>query len=237
MMHTIDGKTFESFYDQESSALFSDFELRHCCFESCALSMTSVPSRRSTVRNVRLFDCAERGCRLDAAVLEDVLVSGLKTHGQLLQTFGAVFNKVSLRGKIDRLMISNDVLPSILMDETDRQSIIAKFRRANAEYYQNIEWAVDISGGQFKELDIRGIPAALIRRDPETQIVITRQIAEQGAWRELAFKETLWRTWIEHFLHTDESDTVLVAPKLHPKFRNYLDDIRLLREAGIAEAN
>lgn len=234
-MRLFENLTFENLYDQDSAARFSDLKFRRCQFASCGLSMTRDPAKRSTVRNVQLTDCSQRGCGLDCAILEDVLVDGLKTNGQLFQTFGAAFNRVVLRGEIDRMMISNDVLPSVLMDEARRRSEIVTFRAANAVYYRNVEWALDIRHGEFKELDIRGVPSHLIRRDPETQIVITREKALQGQWKELEFKESLWCTWINHFLQTEESSTVLVAPKRHAKFRNYLDDLRLLRVANVAE--
>src|SRR5262245_19174716 len=123
-MKMFNNNEFESFYDRESGAVFSDMQFSSCYFESCALSITGKPSNRSTVRNIRLLGCGQRGCRLDCALVENVLVDGFNTHGQLFQSWGAVFSRVTLRGKIDRLMISNDVFPSVLMDEVDRQTEI-----------------------------------------------------------------------------------------------------------------
>jgi hypothetical protein len=100
---------------------------------------------------------------------------------------------------------------------------------ANANFYDRVAWALDISEGEFKELDIRGIPAHLIRRDPETQFVLTREKALQGRWRDLEFQETVWYTWIAHFLKSGDSAVVLIAPKRHRKF------LQLLRAAGVAE--
>lgn len=236
-MRVFRDQEFQSYYDRDSAATFSDIEFCRCYFESCALSIARRPPDRSTIRNIRLLDCSQRGCRLDSAIVEDVLVDGLKTHGQLLQTWGAVFNRVVLRGKIDRLMISTDVFPSILMAEADRRREIDSFRAENAEYYRRVDWALDISQGEFKELDIRGVPTHLIRRDAETQVVVTRKKALEGRWKELEFRETLWRTWLEHFLQTEEPSTILAAPKRHVKFRNYLADLRLLQNSGVAEVD
>jgi len=132
-------------------------------------------------------------------------------------------------------MISNDVLPPILMDEEQRKTEIQAFHDANAQYYTNIDWALDISCGEFRELDIRGIPAHLIRRDAETQFVVRRESLSRNDWQNLPLNETLWLTTLHYFLQDGDPDVVLVAPKRHPKFRTYLEDLHILEKAGIAE--
>src|SRR6202021_28063 len=93
----------DAFADRDSTAVYEGLEFNRCYFQSYFLSLTSNPALRSTVRNVRLSECSQRGCTLYAAIVEDVLVDGFKTHGQLVRAHGAVFNRVVLRGKIDRL--------------------------------------------------------------------------------------------------------------------------------------
>jgi len=44
------------------------------------------------------------------------------------------------------------------------------FDEANAEYYSTVDWALDIGRGEFVELDLRSVPAHLVRRDPETEV-------------------------------------------------------------------
>lgn len=227
-------KEFHSFDfdDRNSGAVFSDVEFHNCYFQGCGISITRNPALRSSVRNVTLVNCSQRGCSIDTAVFEDVVVDGLKTHGQLLQCWAAVFNRVVLRGKIDRLMTSPAV--SAGLATADEQ---AAFDRANAEYYAAVDWSLDISQAEFKELDLRGVPARLVRRDPDTQVIVRRERALEGTWRDLAFHENLWPITISHFLETGEEDMVLVAPKRDPKFRQYLEDMNLLRKAGVAEAD
>ncbi len=218
-----------------TGAVHTDCEFRRCYFEGLSLSVTHDPRSRSTVRNIRLIDCSQRGCAVYSPIVEDVMVDGLNTNGQLLQVSGAVFKRVVLRGKIDRLMLSNEVFPSILIDEGERNRRIRAFKEANADYYRHVDWALDISQGKFKELDIRGVPAHLIVRDPETQMVVTRQKALEGRWRELQFNEGLFQISIHDLLQTDEPSTVLVAPKRHRKFQYYVKDLRMLQDAGVAE--
>ena len=221
---------FEDFTDRDSGAVLGDAEFHNCYFEGCALSITDDPERRCTIRNVRLTNCSQRGCSIDPAIIEDVLIDGFDTHGQPVQIWGAVFNRVVLRGKIDRMMIS-----SVVDVMGDKPHVQRAFDEANAEYYRNVKWALDISQGEFKELDIRGLPARLIRRDPETQVVVTREKAVEGKWRELPFRERLWATSLNLLLDFNLPDMVLVAPKRHRKFQDYVADLKLLQEAGVAE--
>lgn len=233
-MQIFQDQTFHRFVDDDSAALFSDIEFRRCHFKGCLVSITNKPNLRSTIRNVSVIDCTENGGSIGTAIVEDVLVQHLKAPG-LFQTFGAVFNRVVLHGRFERLMITNDVLPSVLMDEEDRQREIDAFRLANAEYYRNVDWALDISQGEFKEFEIRGIPSWLIRRDPETQVVVTKKrLLEGDDWRELAF-DGPWHVGFHLLLDSPCEDTIVIAPKRHRKFPLYMADLELLREAGIAE--
>lgn len=90
----------------------------------------------------------------------------------------------------------------------------------------------------MEEVDIRGVPARLIRRDPETQAVVTRERALGGGWRDLGVSALYWGEYIEYILECGDPDVVLVAPKAMAgkwMYRNLLEGLRLLREAGIAE--
>lgn len=224
-------QTFDGFDDRDSGAVFSDLEFRRCHFEGCTLSLTSKPSLRSTVRNVRLIECSETGMTLRSAIVEDVVVDDFKTHGQPFFIDGAVFKHVVLRGRIEDIVIS-----PLIGSSREWERPQPAFDKANAEYYRHVDWALDISQAEFKAFTFRGgIPVHLIRRDPETQVIVTRQKAIDGKWRELAYQDGLCKTSLDLFLKREDPATILVAPKRHRKFPNYLADLQLLREAGVAE--
>ncbi|HJQ38910.1 MAG TPA: hypothetical protein VKB93_17375 [Thermoanaerobaculia bacterium] len=228
-MKKYEGQEFLKLYD-DGGATFMDLEFVKCFFRSCALSITLDPKLRSTVRNVRLIKCQERGCSLWPAIVEEVLVEDFKTIG-LFQTWGAVFKHVTLRGKIGRIMASPFIAPSLATAEQQRA-----FDAANAEYYSNVDWALDISDAQFEgECDLRRVPAHLVRRDPETQVVITREKAMRGEWRKLDLSKTYWAGAIEGFLQEGDPDIVFVAGKRDRNFRDLLDGLKKLRDAGVAE--
>lgn len=220
---------FRAYYDRDSGQTFSDLEFRKCYFQSSAVSITRRPEMRSTVRNVKLVQCEQRGCALEAAIVEDVLVDGFKTNG-LFQTWGAVFKHVILRGTIGRIMISPAVATGTATSAQQRA-----FDDANAAYYATVDWALDISEAEFEEVDIRRVPARLIRRDPATQAVVTREKAMEGRWRTLDLAKTDWAGWIDLFLKDGDPDLVLVAPKRHRRYRDLLDGLKMLRDAGVAQ--
>jgi hypothetical protein len=228
-MRVFERQEFRRYYDQDSGAIFSDLEFRKCHFQSCVISMALDPRQRSTVRSVTLLGCEQRGCTLDAAIVEDVFVDGLKTNG-LFQAWGAVFKHVTLRGKIGRIMISPAVATGTATSAQQRV-----FNEANAAYYAGVDWALDISEAEFEEGEIQGVPAHLVRRDPATQVVVTREKAMQGHWRSLDLSKTHWATSIEFLLERGDCDVVLVAPKRHRKYRDLLEGLAALRNAGIAE--
>lgn len=229
MTQIFDRREFRSFHDRNSGKVYSDISFKYCRFISCTLSVTQNPRKRSLFRNIQLTGCEVTGCMVFPAIFEDVLVSSLKTH-TLLQTWGAVFKHVKLEGNIGDIMLSSLVDPL-----GEKPKVQAAFDQANARYYETVDWALDISEGRFVDCDIRGVPAKLIRRDPETQVVVTREKALAGEWKKLDLSRTYWGTAIEFLLNRGDPDVVLVAPKRYSKYPELLDGLKMLRDAGVAE--
>ena len=223
---------FRRFFDDDSRSVFEDVEFRHCSFESCVVSNTKDPALRSTVRRLQFIACDSSGFNsLGPAIIEDTTVDGLKVN-DVLQTWGMVFKHVILRGRIGPLMLSNCLCPT----STTTDAMQRAFEQANAEYYSTVDWALDISQAEFTEdCEIRGIPAKLIRRDPETQAVVTRERAMRGNWRQLGLEKTFWKVALEVFLESGDQNYVLIAPKRAKDFKHLLRGLQLLRDAGVAE--
>jgi hypothetical protein len=233
-MKRYENQTLERFYDRGSARVFQDLEFVRCNFYSSSISIASDPHLRSIVRHVRIQDCMVAASAIDNPIVEDVEVDGLLTGNSgnfLFQIFGAVFKHVVLKGKIGEIMFSEYAVPS----GTKRQH--EAFLAANAEYYRTVDWALDISEGEFSECDLRSVPAKLVRRDPETQVVVTRQSVLRGEWRDLDLSETYWPAAFQMFELGGRDDIVLVAPKRHRRFRQLLKGLHLLRKAGIALAD
>jgi hypothetical protein len=165
------------------------------------------------------------------AVVEDVLVDGLKTSG-LFQTWAAVFKHVTLRGKIDRSMFSPFFHPGY--PESQFQRVVA---HANADYYAGVDWALDIRDAEFKDFDCRGVPSRLVRRDPETQVMVTRERV-LGCGDAIRAGGPFWESWLKLFIQDGwYEDGVLVAPKRSPKLKELVTGLHQLRRHGVAEAD
>jgi hypothetical protein len=221
----------EGLDDFDSAKTFSNMRFENCEFIGCMFSSTMDFKLRSIARNIEFKNCSARGVGIGPGIIEDVLIDGLKVHGHL-QTEGAVFKHVTVRGSVNRLMITPYYDLYGRFPEVRRS-----FDNANAEYYEKIDWALDISEAKFNDCDIRGIPAKLIIRDNETQVVIKRQKVADGEWMKLDLSKTHWDTSISHFLDSQDEDCVLVAPKRNRKFKELLNGLKLLREAGFAESD
>jgi len=222
-------RLIRGFYDRNSGALFCDLEFVQCRFEHCFFGTLRDVTRRPTARKISLIDCDALSCTVRGSIIEDVRVNGLDSEGNLI-LWAPAFRHVTLTGRICDLIVNMDEDPAGEYDPCN-----AEFRKANAEFYATIDWALDISKAEFRDVDIRGVPAGLVRRDPETQVVIKRERVLQSAWRELDLSETHWATSIEWFLDRGEPDNVLIAPKRAHNFRKLLSGLRLLQRAGVAE--
>lgn len=230
--------TFDGWKRYNSGETYKDLQFIGCTFQSCSASLTA----EELSKRVRLIDAEFRACRIaacsvTAAIVEDVLVDGMKISG-LFQTWAAVFKHVTLKGKIDRVMLS----PFFSPEESPYFAPgkpPSKFRqmleKANADYYAAVDWALDISQAEFKDFDCRGVPSRLVRRDPETQIMVRRERV-MAAGDAAAAGGAYWHSWLKLFLQDNwYADAVLVAPKRSPRFKELLPGLKELRRVGIAE--
>jgi hypothetical protein len=225
------GQTFERFYEESGTSLIEDVTYSKCTFDCCRIGFTDTPRQRSLFRRVRLQDCKAIGCTLGPAIIEDTTIDGLKTNF-VTPSFGTLFKHATFQGKIGelRLNLSYRLFP----DDAAQEG----FDLSLHKFYENVDWALDISEGRFTEFSSCGIPARLFRRDPETQAVVTRARALDSYWRQKVpqgdFLSSILQT---HFTLFDDDDAVLVAPKgaKKKKFLQYLDGIKRLRDLGVAE--
>ncbi|MFI5381078.1 MAG: hypothetical protein ACHRHE_17410 [Tepidisphaerales bacterium] len=112
--------------------------------------------------------------------------------------------------------------------------IAQKFALARAEYYRQVDWALDIRDAYVMGLRIRGVPVHLIRRDPETQAVVSREQIVERRWASLDIGKSWWKPILEAEATRPGGDIVLVAPRLDESFDEQMEGIRRLRSAGIS---
>ncbi len=111
------------------------------------------------------------------------------------------------------------------------------FMNADKEFYRNVDWALDVSRAEYMELELHGVPAHLVRRDPNTQVVVKREriIETQDEWEAMELGGTPWQIALRSFLAVGFADQVLVAPKRGKDFAKWNEGLQRLRDAGIAE--
>lgn len=226
------GETFLQVRDRGDAVLLENMRFEDCVFSNCSLYMGKEIAKRSHVRNVEIKNCEDRGSHIGPAVLEDISINGLKI-GDLLIIWGAVFKHVKLSGPIGAIKINRQ---AHFMDRTDEMQ--KPFDVHRTQFYGSIDWALDISEARFREIDMHGIPARLIKRDPESQVVVKREKALMSGWREgLGPDNKLWPLCIKMFLRDGYEDTVLVAPLGASKKRRdlLLNGLQELRDVGVAE--
>jgi hypothetical protein len=217
-------KTFTDFF-LDGKANVADVEFTKCKFAHCLIMAADV-NNRATIQDVRLLNCSQERCLMQGPILRNVLVDGLNTKGQMPDILGAVFDRVTLRGKIDRLSIKPWVV---------ERSQRAAFEEANAELYKHVEWALDISQLDCKELDIKGVPVDLVRRDPETQGIVTYDRVAQGKWKGLPFQDGRVRIRLEDVEGRKFPGALILALTRDPDRKKVLADLDMLRKEGIAE--
>jgi hypothetical protein len=232
-MTSIVDKTFFAIRDAydwpwQRARVVEQVECIRCEFVGCSLSINAGPNRRTTVRDCVLKKCTVEGIGIDSAIIEETLVDDLRCRNTL-HMGGSVLKHVTLRGNMDRLMI----IPSPPLVSNRKQQ---EWHEANAHYYEQVDWALDITYARVKDLDLRGVPGHLVRRDTSTQALLSRHQAERGLWRYLAEDGNPWPTAIEWFLEDSPWDReVLVCPKRSPHFLRDWTALKRLRDIGVVE--
>lgn len=234
----IHDQAFQGWSEFDSGRTHSGISFVNCEFRRCVLALHERNlSLRPRVSNMQFKDCSEDGCQVIATIVEDVVIDGLKTSGHF-QTWAAVFKHVTLKGRIGPMMLG----PFFSAEESPYFAPgkpPSKFRqaldKANSDYYATVDWAIDIRDAEFEDFECQGVPSRLVRRDPETQIMVTRERV-LACGDAIAAGGKYWHGWLKLFLQDDfYKDAVLIAFKRSPKFKDLLAGIHQLRRAGVAE--
>jgi hypothetical protein len=224
-----ESRHFDAKHDRNSGRLIEDVELHHCTFTFCSLSITRDVRKRTIVRRVDAKDCFATACHVWGAIVEDVTVDGLLTT-DTLRVNAAAFRHVTLKGRIGRLLVSPALWPGTATLKEEQS-----FACANAEYYQGVDWALDIRDAEFEEAEIQGVPCNLIRRDPTSQVVVRREKVAEGTWRTLDLAATHWAQSLQFLLDDGFPEKLLIAPRRSPNYPKLVDGLAQLRDAGIAD--
>ena len=227
-MKVFERRKFEGFDERDTGAIFDGYLFSRCEFDDCLVSMATRPELRATIRNCQLIRCvAHQNCTINSSVVEDCVVDGLHTKAGPLFLHGVVFKHVVIRGAIGRIIIAPAIARGGGLD--------AAFLEANHAYYRDVDWALDLTMCNAAELELSMVPGHLVRRDPTTQILVTRDRALATDWRGVDMAATAYDTAIGRMLDEGRESEVLVAPRRHKNFMMHIAVQKRLRDAGIAE--
>jgi hypothetical protein len=226
-------QNFERVRDLNSAAVFDDMEFRECRFDGARVSLASSPENRSTFRGIRLFGCTHVGCAVGPAIIDNVLIEGLAGR-ELLIANACAYRHVVLRGSVGDIKFCRRV-PSVSGPVGMLSRRQAKFDEANAEFYSNVDWALDISDAEFNSGEVEGVPVHLVRRDRSTQFVVRSSAIHACRWREVDLSGTYWPALLTAYDLKRTGDVILVAPKAAPDFERLLAGLVRLRDAGVAD--
>jgi hypothetical protein len=226
-MKSIFGGEFEARFEGKA---IEGYELTNCSFLNCVLAPPATPGDRALIRNVTIRNAKHRSGSIFGAVLEDVHVSGLGRLGRSpFFLWAPAFRHVTLEGKLSSIMINKEFQ---VFDNLDQPA----WDQANREFYASVDWALDISLAEFQGgFRVDAVPGHLVRRDEETQILVSRKNLSQTDWRSLDWDGSSFQISIDRFLKDGLYDeTVLVAPKRAKHFQEDLRTLEILRREGLA---
>ena len=215
--------------------ILEDIEFRRCTVRTCQNPARQTIDERPVVRHVSLVRCHIVASTAGPVIAEDCTIDTIRFHrgiwgAQILP--GWAFRHVVVRGNVTG---SIALVPGPGWNPGPHgPALDDPFVVANAAYYEGVDWALDISEARFTDIVLgSGIPARLIRRDPATQVVITRAALADGRWRDLVADAGGMSVGFERFLVTEFEDTVIVAGTRGRYLAKQLAAFDRLRDAGI----
>jgi hypothetical protein len=232
-MKRIVGKTFKSKANGPFGPwTFSGIELENCHFDNCMVFASWLLRRRFHVRNVRLLNCSQFASGLGAAILEDIVVDGWQNRDRndFFDAWACAFRHVILRGRIGYIKFRDGPQTAGLMQRT------MDWTSANRAYYASVDWALDIREARFTSSpELHFIPGSLIRRDPETQVLVTKEQATAALSEGLAWGNSVVPVVLKWFVQNGPYDDVVVAaPRASRRLHEDLAALDMLRQHVLA---
>lgn len=216
----------------ESEGKIENLELVDCVFDNCILASFDDIEGMPSVVDVILRNCVDVNSYIGPCYIKNVVVDNLRT-ADLLIIWGAIFSGVVLKGRLGKVKINS--LMEAASYGTALQSSLDKKRD---EFYRQSEWALDISKARPLCLEIEGVPSRLIIRDPETQIVVSKEkfFSSEHCKAVANLHEDVEFPLME-FLKSDDPEIILAAPTGRPKknYQKILDSFAELHLLGFAE--
>lgn len=207
------------YVQQEFHRLRGPLHLRAARFENCTFD--NCAARGGVVRGVEVINATSWSCSLYDVVVEDCLVDGVKTSygggGRTMPFFlwGVLARRLVLKGMIGGFIWNPPQRPP---DERHEQGA---FDTA-ADYYAGVDdWALDVREARFRSVPSLhyGPPGHLVRRDEETQPLLSRAQAARALNADADLG--IWRIVLDDFLRRGWPESVVLIPPAGAPKRKY----------------
>ncbi|HEU5158261.1 MAG TPA: hypothetical protein VFU43_14795 [Streptosporangiaceae bacterium] len=222
MRQQLSRRSFEHLRSYGTGHTYSGLDLDRVTFTGCVFGQQDDPEFGFVVRDVTATRCRADNCSVEGVRFEDVTVDGLTTKHQGLG--GCLFKHVTLKGKIGPILTTP---VSRGVPEETRAAITA----AMVAYYKDVDWALDISAAEFSDADFYMVPGDLVRRDPETQFLLRREVITPAKDR-LPIGPGIAAS---RFESTPFDSIVAVVSRRSKNFARDLEEFEQVRKAGLAE--
>jgi len=209
----------------------SGLSVRSCTFVNCRFGYNKslFGGGCDRVANSEFYDCKVSRCIVGPAELTSVAFFNIS--GDMLISWGALFNQVVLEGRFSPMMFHG--VPGSKLSNLERQEHIYQ----RDKYYECVDWALDISRADFADFEIRtgAIPLKLIRRDCNTQFIIKdeRGVVDNNFIENLRVS-AYTKSFLSVMIADGGSEGLLVAPRLdRPVFEEIMLDAEVLSKSGL----
>lgn len=229
--------TQERFYylSMQENLILENVHFKDCNFHHCNLSdCISSEREASLMKNCIFEDCTiNENCNVGNGILENIKFYNFKTTESLAFS-GALFNKVSFYGKCGSFSLSSYTSQrggnagKILTEEQ-----INNFNNAANIYYQDVEWALDISNAEFRNLEILdNVPVDLVKVNCYSQVIVRKahinmDKLEQNPYILASHKQMIINS---------KRDCILVVATIDNKYeKQELESLKVLKGEGLAQ--
>lgn len=220
---------FRNLIDHDSGRVIQNLDLQRCTFINSKLSSGLDPKKRTILRRLHLSHCCikQRFAMVGAPILEHTTVEHLRC-GDVLIFWGAAFQRVTLKGHMPPMIFHERMAGNAVPIECAE-----RFREANGAFYTAVDWALDIRDAQFATVRLSSIPGQLIRRNPATQVMVSRSKLLERDWSKLPLP-SITRVSVENCLASCHEYQVIVAGERSRTFAAQLEGLEILRREGFA---
>lgn len=220
------GETFDHIKVSADERRLGPATLERCTFLACTFRQGAAVDSGLVVSGVKATRCELDTCIAIGVRFEDVEIDTLAVKGSDVALHGCVFSRVTLKGKIGALVVGGPV------DDGSGLGALPDVSGQFRAVYEQIDWALDISEAGFTSVDLSFVPGDLVRRDPETQFLVRRS-SFHGV--DPAQLPNLGRVLRRRFTKVPFDSMVVAAPTRSRQFQDQLDELRELRDLGLAE--